>query len=101
MIMKAIKRMQKAAADPEVCAVIEYREKAELDYLNRVANARLEGLLLGKEEGMLLGKEEGLKEGRKVGIELIVLKMLSKKRSIEEIAEFTGLSKADILKLQQ
>jgi len=109
MIMKAIKRMQKAAADPEVCAVIEYREKAELDYLNRVANARLEGLLLGKEEGillgkeegMLLGKEEGLKEGRKEGIELIVLKMLSKKRSIEEIAEFTGLSKADILKLQQ
>jgi len=38
--------MQKAAADPEVRAVIEYREKAELDYLNGMVNAKHEGILL-------------------------------------------------------
>ncbi len=87
MIMKAIKRMLKAAAEPEVRAVMEYREKAELDYLNGIANARL----LGKEEGVLLGSKKAL--------ESVAVEMLGNGIDVETVMQFTKLSRNDILKL--
>jgi hypothetical protein len=50
--MSAINKMQKAAADPEVCAIMEYREKSELDHINRMKNPLSEGEMLGKLEGI-------------------------------------------------
>jgi len=141
MIMKAINKMAKAAADDEVRAVIEYREKAKLDELNRFRHAidqtresalneglvlgkqeglalgkqegltlgkqeglalgKQEGLTLGKQEGLELGKQEGLALGEKRALEMVAMKMLANKISIDEIAKNTGLPKSDILKLKQ
>ncbi len=113
MIMKAIKRMQKAAADRDVRAIMEYREKAARDEADRLSFAHEKGIKLGKEEGIMIGKEEGLmigemrgKEegimiGEKRAMERVALKMLSLKISTDEIAKATGLSKTDIMKLKQ
>ncbi len=123
--MKAIKRMQKAAADRNVRAIMEYREKAARDEADRLSFAHEKGIKLGKEEGIMIGKEEGLmigemrgkeegimigeKRGKEEGImigekramERVALKMLSLKISTDEIAKATGLSKTDIMKLKQ
>lgn len=52
-----------------------------------------------KREGLAEGRTEGLKEGKKLKQFEIAKKLKSKKFSIEEISEITGLSKEDIEKL--
>jgi len=69
-IMRAINKMQKAAADSEVRAIMEYREKAELDHINMINNALREGEMRGKKEGLMLGKQEGLMLGKQEGLML-------------------------------
>jgi predicted transposase/invertase (TIGR01784 family) len=76
-IMKAIQKMQKAAADPKVKAILEYREKAELDYINRISSAE------------------------KRGKEMVAIKLLSMGMNLDDISSATGLSKTDIQKLKQ
>ncbi len=89
MIMKAIKRMQKAAADPDVRAIIEYREKAARDEADRLSYATEEALLIGE------------KRGKKREKETIALKLLSMNMTLEEICMVTGLTELDIMKLKQ
>jgi ferritin-like metal-binding protein YciE len=81
MIMKAMQKMQKAAADPELRAIIEYREKATRDEADKLFYAE--------------------KKGEKRAKEIVAIKMLSQNKSINEIIELTGLSRNDILKLKQ
>jgi predicted transposase/invertase (TIGR01784 family) len=88
-IMKAIHKMQKAASDPELRAIIEYREKAIRDEADKLSFAEKKGELRGEKRGELRAKE------------LIAIKMMAKNKSLEEIIEFTGLSKTDIMKLKQ
>jgi predicted transposase/invertase (TIGR01784 family) len=95
-IMRAINKMQKAAADPEVRAIMEYREKAELDNINRINNALREGVILGKQEGIILGKQEGDEKAR----EAIALTMLSMGMNIEDVSKATKLSKEHIMKIR-
>jgi predicted transposase/invertase (TIGR01784 family) len=68
-------------------------------------------LLLGKSEGIAIGKSEGIAIGKSEGIAIgknegenkkqleIAKKMKSKNMPIEQISEFTGLSKKEIEKL--
>jgi predicted transposase/invertase (TIGR01784 family) len=104
-IMRAIQKMQKAAADPELRAIMEYREKAELDNLQRMKNALREGEKRGEKRGIMLGKKEGIMLGEKKGEErareAIALTMLSLNMSIEDVAKATKLSIEQILKLKQ
>ncbi len=95
MIMRAIQKMKKAAADPELRAIMEYREKAELDELNRLYDAERRGVLLGEKRGIELGEKTGDRKAR----EAIALTMLSMNMKIEEVAKATGLSVAAIRKL--
>jgi len=97
MIMKAIKKMQKAAADREVRAIMDYREKAVRDEADRLSFAHEKGIMIGE----MKGKEEGIMIGEKRAMERVALKMLSLDMSIDEIAKATGLSKTDIMKLKQ
>jgi len=83
--MRAIRKMQRAAADNELRAIMEYREKAELDDLQRIKNAHREGELRGEKRGK----------------ELVALQMLSLNINIDTIIAATGLSKADIQKLER
>ncbi len=71
-IMRAIQKMQRAAADDELRAIMEYREKAELDYLQRIKNAQKEG------------KQEGKIE--------VARQMLKLNVNIDTISTATGLS---------
>ena len=94
-IMRAIQKMQKAAADPELRSIIEYREKADLDNLQRMKNAlregemrgEMRGIMLGKQEGMILGEKKGVLEGK---IE-VAKEMLKRNLSIDTISSITGL----------
>ena len=73
---------------------------AELDEKSRLRTAREEGLAEGREEGLAEGREEGLAEGKAELAAEIAQKMLSRKMSIPDIAELTGLDPAEIKKLQ-
>jgi hypothetical protein len=91
--MKAIKKMQKAAADPDLRAIIEYREKAIRDEVDKLSFA--------EKKGEIRGEKRGEKKGEKRAKEMIAIKMMAKNKSIDEIIEFTGLFKTDIMKLKQ
>jgi predicted transposase/invertase (TIGR01784 family) len=90
-IMRAINKMQKAAADDELRAIIEYREKAELDDLQRIKNAQREGEM----RGIILGKQEGVLEGK---IE-VAKKMLKRDLDFDIITSVTGLTIDEVKKL--
>lgn len=62
----------------------EMREKALLDHVSAMEGA----------------KEEGREEGREEGKTEIALRMLKRGIRVSEVAELTGLSKADVEKLQ-
>jgi predicted transposase/invertase (TIGR01784 family) len=55
----------------------------------------------GEEKGRKEGEEKGRKEGEEIAKVEIAKKMLSKKKNIEEIIEFTGLPKENIEDLIQ
>ena len=93
--MRAIQKMQRAAADDELRAIMEYREKAELDHLQRIKNAQKEGELKGEKRGIMLGKQEGIKEEKY----LVARQLLRLNVNIETISTATGLSIDDIKKL--
>jgi len=113
MIMKAIKRMQKAAADPDLRAIMEYREKAVHDEADRLSFAHEKGIKIGEERGIMIGKEEGIMIGKEVGkeegimigskkaMEAVALEMMSNGIDIDTVIKFTKLSRQDIQKLQQ
>jgi predicted transposase/invertase (TIGR01784 family) len=96
-IMRAIQKMQKAAADNELRAIMEYREKADLDNLQRMKNALREGEKRGEKRGILLGEKKGEKRAK----EAIALTMLSLNMSIEDVAKATKLSIEHILKISK
>jgi len=110
--MKTIDKMKRATSDEDVRAIIEFREKAVRDEADRMSFAMKKALMRGKEEGIMVGKEEGIMIGKKEGImigeergerrgkELVAVQMLSLNISIDTIIAATGLSKADIQKLE-
>ncbi len=58
------------------------------------------GELRGKQEGELLGKQQGRQEGKQEGKQEVALNMLRSGMSMEQIAQFTGLSLQQIQQLQ-
>jgi flagellar biosynthesis/type III secretory pathway protein FliH len=54
------------------------------------------GFSEGKAKGKIEGRAEGLSEGERNKAREIALKMLAKNKSLEEIAEFTGLTESEI-----
>ncbi|GHU13847.1 transposase [Alphaproteobacteria bacterium] len=83
-IQEAKEMFVKAKADPKVREWIYTREKNLRDYINDISCAKDEG------------KAEGIAEGIAEKARETALKMLSKGMNVEDIAEITGLSVAQI-----
>ena len=75
-------------------------EGIEKDRRDRVAErnyARNEG----REQGLEQGREEGMEKGLEKGMALVAVNMLKTKTDIGFIAQITGLSEEEILKLKK
>jgi hypothetical protein len=66
-------------------------------YGERVAREAAER---ARREGRREGRQEGRQEGKEEGLETVALRMLDQGRSVEEIAEITGLTKEQIEQLK-
>ena len=86
-IKKAMEIIDEMSMDEKEWELYESRRLAIMDY----------------NTNMILFREEGIKQGEKQGIKKekhqIAKKLLTKKMSIEEIQEITGLTKKEIEKL--
>ncbi|MFN8611337.1 MAG: Rpn family recombination-promoting nuclease/putative transposase [Vulcanimicrobiota bacterium] len=87
-IVMALESLRRAYAKDPIRELIEAREKAERDDLNRIYTARLEGKLEGKLEGRLEGKLEGKLE--------VARNMLAAGMDRETVLRTTGLSEDDL-----
>ena len=103
-VKKADKVLERISKDPKERERYEAILKAEFN--QRISNQKFmdKGIIEGEARGKIIGREEGMKEGRKEGekqkqIE-IAKKMLNKNKPIEEIMEFTGLTKEETNELK-
>ena len=62
---------------------------------------RAEGMAIGKEEGMAVGREEGREEGALNKAVETAVKMLARGKPVDEIIEFTGLTKEKIEEIER
>ena len=71
-------------------------EGIEKDRRDRVAEREY-----AKEEGIEQGRKEGLEKGMEKGMTLVASNMLKNKMNMDLIAQMTGLSEEEILKLKK
>ena len=90
-IKKAVKQYEELTGDAEVKRLAEVRLMAELEEKAALASAR--------ERGTIEGEKIGREQGEKIEREKIAKNMKSKNVPIEDIMEFTGLTKEEIEKL--
>jgi predicted transposase/invertase (TIGR01784 family) len=90
-IMEAANILTSISQDEDECAKFRARRKFQQD----VEHNRIASFKLGKEEGLQEGLQKGLQKGRQEEKYAIVNALL-KKRSIENIADLTGLSADEI-----
>ena len=80
--------------------MIDARERAEQDAISRehfvFHQGREEGEQSGRQKGRQEGRQGGRQEGRQEGRKELISAMLASGKSIEAIAEFTGISTIDI-----
>ena len=69
--------------------MFEYDREAELRAVKQ------DGLLEGKREGM----REGILEGQLLGKRTLILSMINKGKSIDEISDFIGIPKIELQQL--
>jgi len=103
-IRKAAELCEEAAFTPEELAVYEgYWDWVRIEKTIKEGSLAI-GLKKGEAIGIKKGETIGLKKGETIGLEKgkteIALKMLKKGVSIEDICDFTGLSKEQIEKLK-
>jgi predicted transposase/invertase (TIGR01784 family) len=98
LVHRAFDILETLSADQKVRRLAEMRETALRNEISALADARREG----EEEGIKKGEKKGKKEGREeqarsTAETLLRMGVLSP----EQIAEATGLSRKDILKIQK
>ena len=110
-IEEAVVTVHKMTEDEKMRRLADLREKAIMDEKAIRRKGYEDGHALGHEAGLKEGIEEGIKEGIQQGIQQgqkeghesekinIAKKLKSKRMSIEEIAEITGLEEEKIKKL--
>ena len=100
-IRKAAELCEEAAFSPEELAVYE----GYWDWVRIEKTIKEGSLAKGLEIGLEKGETIGLKKGETIGLEKgkteIALKMLKKKVLIEDICDYTGLTKEQIEKLKE
>lgn len=90
-IKKAMEIIDEMSMDEKEWELYESRRLAIMDYNTN--------MILFREEGIKEGIKQGEKQGIKKEKHQIAKKLLTKKMSIEEIQEITGLTKKEIEKL--
>lgn len=85
--------------EKEEMAMISARERAEQDALAREHYVWTEAMEKGMQQGIEKGIEKGIEQGVAKGIKAVIQKMLESGKSVQEIAEFTGMSKQEIEKV--
>jgi len=114
-IQKAKKILEEISQDEHEIYLAELREKYIMDQNDIEAAGYDKGLKQGLEQGIKQGLEQGLEQGIEQGLEqgieqgleqgqkqmqyLIVKKLKSKKMSLKDISEITGLSVEEINKI--
>ena len=96
MINKAIDAICQLNADEKLREQIRVQQKAEYDYGNDIAVARDEGMARGMAKGMAKGRAEGRAEGIIEEKKASAKKLRQKGWTVEEIAEFHGVSPVDV-----
>lgn len=91
-IKKVVELLDKMGFSDDERVMYEYREKAELDYMDAMAYLSEKA----QKEGMEKGIQEGIKEGEKKAKLEDARKMLQKGIDIETIIEITELSREEI-----
>ena len=94
-VKKADKVLERISKDPKERERYEAILKAEFN--QKISSQKFEER--GEARGKIIGREEGKKEGEKQKQIEIAKKMLNKNKPIEEIIEFTGLTKEEIERL--
>ena len=104
-IHKAYDALMRVSADDEVREIYRLREKTENERISEQVTALEEGIKKGKAAGLIEGEKIGIEKGRAEGEHKKAIetakKMIAKGLSIEDIAEFTGLSVEEINQLQE
>ena len=93
----AVKKLKELNADQEVRDIVEWEEWNEFFRADEKRCIREQA----REEGLEQGMKQGMKQGEASKARLIAAKMLKKGVKIEEIIEFTGLTKEDIDSLNE
>jgi predicted transposase/invertase (TIGR01784 family) len=96
---KAVGIIMEISQDEQMRLQAEAYEKYRRDQSARLWGAQQAGEIKGRVEGKAEGKAEGRVEGRVEGIITVAQRMLKRGKSINEVAEDTGLSIADIERL--
>jgi predicted transposase/invertase (TIGR01784 family) len=92
----AVVKLKNLSQDERLRELAISREKLEWDIASREEGAEKRGLEMGLRKGWEEGREEGQSEAQQV----IARNLLKLGMSIEDIAQATGLSHADLLQLQ-
>jgi len=79
---------------------IEKGEKIGIEKGKRIALERI-GEKIGREKGEKIGIEQGIKQGIKKAFEIVTKNMLKRGFEVKDIEKATGLSKKQILSIQQ
>ena len=100
--------MEKAKADPKKRQLIEECENAARNYASAIADAKTEGIEEGEKIGIEKGEKIGIEKGKAeerakahaAKIET-AKRMLKRGLSIEDVADFSGLSIDEVSNLAQ
>jgi predicted transposase/invertase (TIGR01784 family) len=92
----AVVRLKDLSQDERLRELAISREKLEWDIASREEGAERRGREIGLKEGREEGREEGQSEAQRV----IARNLLKLGMSLEDITQATGLSQADLLRLQ-
>ena len=94
--LKAISAYHSVTASPEFRELERLRAKARHDEAQALYHAEKKGEAKGRAEGRAEGRTEGEAKGRAEGISAIAYNMLMRNKPIDEIMEYTGLTRAEI-----
>ena len=93
---KLIKNVERYSSDEDVFTLYTELSKDELEKNTMIAEARDEGILVGKKLGEVQEKKLGI-ASEKINI---AKTMIQKKFNLDSISEITGLSIKELLKLR-
>ena len=110
-IPMAVHELERVNADKLYRQLLETREKSDLVWRTRLAEARQDGAQEGIQKGIQVGRQEGIQEGTQKGIQVgrqegrqegvgeLIRKMLGKGKTPEEVSELTEVSLQEVMRI--